>query len=54
MVDRLELILGLADSREVEVQSQAVVQDQDFNEEPVPCIDSPEVEILLTQPSASR
>jgi hypothetical protein len=54
MVERLALTLGIAGPREEEVQSQAVVQEQDLNEEPVPRVESPEVEIFLTQPSSSR
>jgi hypothetical protein len=54
MAERLALTLGIAGPKEEEVQSQAVVQEQDLNEEPAPCTESPEVEILLTQPPSSR
>ena len=54
MAKRLELTLGLAGPSDEEVQSQAVVQEQDLNVEPTPRAESPEVEILLTQPSTSR
>jgi hypothetical protein len=54
MVERLALTLGIAGPMEEEVQSQAVVQEQDLNEEPTPHTKSPKVEILLTQPSSSR
>jgi hypothetical protein len=48
MAERLALTLGIASPREEEVQSQAVAQEQDLNEEPAPRVESPEVEILLT------
>jgi hypothetical protein len=54
MAERLELTLGLAGPPDEEVQSQAAVQEQDLNAEPAPRTESPEVEILLTQPSTSR
>jgi hypothetical protein len=54
MAERLELTLGIAGPREEEVQSQAVVQEQDLNKEPTPRTESPEVKILLTQPPSSR
>jgi hypothetical protein len=47
MAERLALTLGIAGPREEEVQLQAVVQEQDLNEEPAPRTESPEVEILL-------
>jgi hypothetical protein len=53
-MDPLALTLGIAGPREEEVQSQAVVQEQDLNEEPAPRAKSLEVEILLTQPASSR
>jgi hypothetical protein len=54
MAEHLALTLGIPNPREEEVQSQAVVQEQDLNEEPVLRTESPEVEILLIQPSSSR
>jgi hypothetical protein len=54
MAERLALTLGIVGPREEEVQSQAVVQEQDLNEEPALRTESPEVEILLTQPPSSR
>jgi hypothetical protein len=54
MAECLALILGIAGPKEEEVQSQAVVQEQDLNEEPAPRTESSEIEILLTQPSSSR
>jgi hypothetical protein len=54
MAERLALTLGIAGPREEEVQSQAIVQEQDLNEEPAPRTESPEVEILLIQPPSSR
>jgi hypothetical protein len=54
MAERLALTLGIVGPREEEVQSQAVVQEQDLNEEPAPRTESQEVEIFLTQPPSSR
>jgi hypothetical protein len=48
MAERLALTLGIAGPREEEVQSQAVVREQDLNEELAPRVESPEVEILVT------
>jgi hypothetical protein len=54
MAECLALTLGIGGPREEEVQSQAVVQEQDLNEEPTPRTELPEVEIFLTQPPSSR